>query len=55
MHKPSAYEQYIQNEIHRYGWEADEDNDFPCWLVLEHILMRIHSSGKRSPMSVTVN
>ena len=36
MHKPSAYERYIQDEIHRYGWEADEENDFPCWLVLEH-------------------
>ncbi len=36
MHKPSAYEQYIQNEIHRYRWQVDEGNEFPCWLVLEH-------------------
>ena len=36
MHKSSAYERYIQYEIHRCGLEADEENDFPCWLVLEH-------------------
>ena len=36
MHRLSAYEKYILNEIHRYGWEADEENDFPCWLVLEN-------------------
>lgn len=36
MHKSSAYERYIQYEIHRCGLEADKENDFPCWLVLEH-------------------
>jgi hypothetical protein len=35
MHKPSAYEQYLHNEIQRYGWKVDEENDIPCWLFLE--------------------
>lgn len=36
MHAPSAYEIYIMNEIQRYGWGNNEENEFPSWLILEN-------------------
>ena len=35
MHAPTAYEKYLLHERMRYGWESNEDNDFPAWLILE--------------------
>ena len=35
MHAPTSYERYLFHERMRYGWESDEENDFPAWLVLE--------------------
>ena len=35
MHIPYVYERYLLNEKDRYGWASGEDNEFPCWLILE--------------------
>ena len=35
MHAPTSYERYLLHERSRYGWESNEENDFPTWLMLE--------------------
>lgn len=35
MHAPSAYELYLIHESQRYGWENNDENEFPAWLLLE--------------------